>query len=114
MKILLLNKLYFPHISGIEKVVENLVFPIPLWFANKIDKVLDTSYIKERYGDKIILFVGRFVYYQAADIFVLPSIYKSEAYGLVLLEAMYYNTPIITFDLPTGVSFVNDGKTMGQ
>lgn len=35
-------------------------------------------------------------YYQAADVFVLPSTSNSEGFGLVLLEAMYLGTPTIT------------------
>lgn len=46
-------------------------------------------------------------YYHASDLFVLPSTLRSEAYGLVLLEAMAAGKPVISTELGTGTSWIN-------
>jgi glycosyltransferase involved in cell wall biosynthesis len=47
-----------------------------------------------------------------ADFFVLPSVERAEAFGLVALEAMAAGLPVVTTELGTGTSFYNEeGKT---
>ncbi|AIY87661.1 MULTISPECIES: glycosyltransferase [unclassified Thermotoga] len=52
-------------------------------------------------------------YYSAADVFVLPSISRAEAFGLVGLEAMACGTPVITTELGTGTSYYNIHEKTG-
>lgn len=46
-------------------------------------------------------------HYAAADIVVLPSVDRSEAFGLVMLEAMAAGRPVVSTELGTGTSVVN-------
>lgn len=52
-------------------------------------------------------------YYRAAQVFILPSIARSEAYGMVLLDAMALGTPVVSTEIGTGTSYVNEDGVTG-
>lgn len=121
-------------VGGLDKAhyfkgVENLIKS----FSKISSKLLKTSLIIIGEGDlkpyyiklakdlgiaNKIIFAGKVSnqdlpkYYNLSDIFILPSIDKSEAFGIVLLEAMACAKPSITSDLP-GVRMVVDDKKTG-
>ena len=74
--------------------------------------------VKEKgLGEKVI-FTGKIsdedvtAYYYACDVFCMPSIEPSEAFGLVQLEAMACRRPVVCCELNNGVTFVNQhGKS---
>jgi glycosyltransferase involved in cell wall biosynthesis len=78
-----------------------------------------TERLKKEYPSDNVHFVGRIsdmelpAYYHAADLFLFPSITKNEAFGVALAEAMWCETPAVTFNIQgSGVNWVNiDGDT---
>jgi len=66
-----------------------------------------------------IVFTGRIpdadlpAYYHACDIFCLPSVEQSEAFGLVQLEAMACGKPVVGCQLHNGASYVNRDDETG-
>jgi glycosyltransferase involved in cell wall biosynthesis len=50
-------------------------------------------------------------FYRAADALALPSIDRTEAFGLVLLEALACGTPVVASRLPGVRTLVDDGRT---
>lgn len=52
--------------------------------------------------------------FQRAELFCLPSVERSEAFGVVLVEAMSYGLPVVTTQIPgSGVPWVNEHGVSG-
>jgi len=52
--------------------------------------------------------------FQRADLYCLPSVDRSESFGVVLIEAMAYGTPCLVSDIPgSGVNWVSEAGVSG-
>lgn len=84
-----------------------------------LEKELNEQITKNKLQEKVFL-IGRIdnedlsTFFSACEIFVLPSIERSEAFGVVQMEAMRYGKPIISTNIKdSGVPWVNKDEVTG-
>jgi len=82
-----------PLYENLKDMVKALNLENKVYLLGRVDKI--SSYIKE------------------SDLFCLPSVERTEAFGLVLVEALYFGKPLITTNVEgSGMNYVNqDGIT---
>ena len=80
-----------------------------------LQQAIDTAGVSDR-----VLMAGRLsdatlhALFEQAVLYCLPSTYRAEAFGVVLLEAMAYGLPVVATNIPgSGVPWVNQHGTTG-
>ncbi len=98
-------------LAGLDK------FQFELTISGEGDKRRDYEILALRLGlEKKIKFVGKLSdpdlvrAYQQADLLILPSINRNEAFGLVLIEALACGVPVMASNLPGVRSIFTDGQ----
>jgi len=107
------------HHKGIEHLVESLVHLPKEVKLLVVGSGPSTDYFKRRalecgVFDRAV-FTGRVPFddlpkcYAAADVFILPSVSRLEAFGIVALEAMASSTPVVVSNIPGVNEVIEDG-----
>lgn len=100
---------YYKGFSYLIKAMENIEANLLIIGAGDLKDKLTEDISRLGLGHKVSILppVEDLVpYYHACDVFVLPSVEPTEAFGIVQLEAMASGRPVINTDLPTGVPLV--------
>lgn len=116
--ILFVGKLrYYKGLQFLIEAMPQVDAPLVIIGSGPMERHLKSLADTYRVSEKVH-FVGELterdlaVFYHACTLFVLPSVFRSEAYGLVQIEAHACGKPVVSTRLGTGVEFVNmDGKT---
>jgi len=108
---------YYKGLDYLIKAMKNIAAVLLVVGTGPLLKTMQ-ELVKTMQLEKKVLFAGEIseeqlpAYYRACDVFVLPSTARTEAFGIVQLEAMSSYKPVISTNLKTGVPYVNqDGKT---
>jgi rhamnosyl/mannosyltransferase len=95
-------------IQGAEKVDSKLLLIGSGYLENDLKNLVQRMKLNDR-----VYFINNVddenlpSYYHASDILVLPSIHRTEGFGMALLEGMICGLPVISTEIKTGTSWVN-------
>lgn len=104
-------------IDAVKTFDENTI--LLLGGEGELSSELKNQVIKNSLEDNVV-FLGKIpfeelgVYFELAEVFCLPSNEKSEAFGVVIIEAMSFGCPVVSCNIKgSGVPWVNVDKKTG-
>ncbi|UCF93739.1 MAG: glycosyltransferase [Desulfobacterales bacterium] len=111
----------FRYYKGLDVLIEatpRINGKVLLIGSGPLEKNFQQQIAAANLADKVV-FLGEVsdeelhTYLHACDVFLLPSTSRSEAFGIVQLEAMSCGKPVVCTELTTGTSFVNQHEKTG-
>jgi rhamnosyl/mannosyltransferase len=110
---------YYKGIKVLLEAYTDSRLSMPLVIAGEGEEAMIVKRFMGSHPELDIRFVNRYLsdsekkaYLANCAYFILPSIFPSEAFAIIQLEAMVFGKPVINTDLPTGVPWVSvDGCT---
>jgi glycosyltransferase involved in cell wall biosynthesis len=97
------------------RAAERIPCRIAIAGTGPLEEVLRQQVAAKRLSDRVVLLGGVDdvrPYYLGCEFFVLPSVSTLEGFGIVQIEAMALGKPVVSSNLPSGVTYVNvDGET---
>jgi len=109
---------YYKGISVLLEAMKHIKAKLLLIGEGYLENELKKKVAEQRLENKVI-FLGELsdeavnVFLYACDVFVLPSVERSEAFGIVQLEAMACGKPVVCTELGTGTSYINQHHKTG-
>jgi len=107
---------YYKGLHTALEAMQNAPYPLVIVGSGPQEQALKT--MAQRLGLSNVIFLGKLddqdkiCLLQLCYAFVFPSHLRSEAFGISLLEASMYGKPMISCEIGTGTSFVNQhGET---
>jgi rhamnosyl/mannosyltransferase len=110
--------IYYKGADVLVRAMEGVDADLVLVGRGPLESELRESVVARRMTDRVTFLPNveqdeLVAWYHAADVFALPSVARSEAFGLVQLEAHTSGTPVVSTNLTTGVPYVNEDGVTG-
>ncbi|WP_169293649.1 glycosyltransferase family 4 protein [Advenella sp. EE-W14] len=108
------------YYKGLDTLVEAAArVPYPIVIAGAGSEEARLKEAVQKKGLSNVMFVGpvsendKYALLYLSYCFVFPSFTRTEAYGIVLVEASMYGKPMITCEIGTGTTYINQDKETG-